>query len=62
MTDIDIMPQDIQSEEKDDLISVMEIVTLFLKHWKWIVLGLLVALAVAFVYLRYTTPVYKVSK
>ena len=43
------------------MISVMEIATLFIKHWKWILLGLLVALAVAFVYLRYTTPVYKVS-
>ena len=53
--------QGMQGEEKEDLISVMEIVTLFIKHWKWIILGLLVALAVAFVYLRYTTPVYKVS-
>ena len=43
------------------MISVMEIATLFIKHWKWILLGLLVALAVAFVYLRYKTPVYKVS-
>lgn len=50
-----------QGEEKEDLISVMEIATLFIKHWKWILLGLLVALAVAFVYLRYKTPVYKVS-
>lgn len=53
--------QGMQDEEKDDLISVMEIATLFIKHWKWIILGLLVALAVAFVYLRYATPVYKVS-
>jgi len=43
------------------LISVMEIATLFIKHWKWILLGLLVALAAAFVYLRYTTPVYEVA-
>ena len=43
------------------MISVMEIATLFIKHWKWILLGLLVALAAAFVYLRYTTPVYKVA-
>jgi capsular exopolysaccharide synthesis family protein len=53
--------QGMQGEEKEDLISVMEIATLFIKHWKWIVLGLLLALAVAFVYLRYTTPVYKVA-
>nr|HPR20938.1 polysaccharide biosynthesis tyrosine autokinase [Proteiniphilum sp.] len=53
--------QGMQGEEKEDLISVMEIATLFIKHWKWILLGLLVALAVAFVYLRYTTPVYEVA-
>ena len=39
----------------------MEIASLFLKHWKWIVLGLIVALMVAFLYLRYTTPVYNVE-
>lgn len=61
MTDTNTNMQGMQGEEKEDLISVMEIVTLFIKHWKWILFGLLVALAVAFVYLRYTTPVYKVS-
>ncbi len=43
------------------MISVMEIATLFIKHWKWIFFGLLVTLAAAVLYLRYTTPVYKVS-
>jgi len=61
MTDTNTNMQGMQGEEKEDLISVMEIATLFIKHWKWILLGLLVALAAAFVYLRYTTPVYKVS-
>ncbi|QRX64168.1 polysaccharide biosynthesis tyrosine autokinase [Dysgonomonadaceae bacterium zrk40] len=61
MTDNNTQLQGMQGEEKEDLISVMEIATLFIKHWKWIVLGLLVALAAAFVYLRYTTPVYKVA-
>jgi len=56
-----IQMQGMQGEEKEDLISVMEIATLFIKHWKWILLGLLVALAAAFVYLRYTTPVYEVA-
>ena len=61
MTDTNTNMQGMQGEEKEDLISVMEIATLFIKHWKWILLGLLVALAAAFVYLRYTTPVYKVA-
>ena len=39
----------------------MEVASLFLKHWKWIALGLIVALMVAFLYLRYTTPVYNVT-
>jgi capsular exopolysaccharide synthesis family protein len=43
------------------MISVMEVASLFLKHWKWIALGLIVALMVAFLYLRYTTPVYNVT-
>ena len=50
-----------QGEEKEEFISVMEIATLFIKHWKWILLGLIVALMVAFLYLRYTTPVYNVT-
>ena len=61
MTDTNTNMQGMQGEEKEDLISVMEIATLFIKHWKWILLGLLVALAAAFVYLRYTTPVYEVA-
>ena len=61
MTDTNTTPQGMQGEEKEDLISVMEIVTLFIKHWKWILLGLIVALMVAFLYLRYTTPVYNVE-
>src|SRR5690606_6824437 len=61
MTDINTNMQGMQGEEKEDMISVMEIVTLFIKHWKWIFFGLIIALAVAFVYLRYTTPVYKVG-
>jgi len=43
------------------MISIMEVASLFLKHWKWILLGLIVALMVAFLYLRYTTPVYNVT-
>jgi len=61
MTDINTTTQGMQGEEKEEMISVMEIASLFLKHWKWIVLGLIVALMVAFLYLRYTTPVYNVE-
>src|SRR4051812_48305789 len=30
-------------------------------NWYWVLLSLIVALAVAFTYLRYTTPVYAVN-
>lgn len=32
-----------------------------LKHWRWFIVSALTCLAIAFVYLRYTTPVYNVS-
>lgn len=32
-----------------------------LKHWRWFVASVLACLIIAFIYLRYTTPVYNVS-
>lgn len=49
------------TEEKDDLISVMEVVGKFIRHWKWFVLSLIVILTVTSIYLRYSTPVYSIS-
>ena len=50
---------DTQQEENE--ISLMEIVFKYLKYWKWFVASLLVAVMVAFVYFRYTVPVYNVT-
>jgi uncharacterized protein involved in exopolysaccharide biosynthesis len=50
-----------KEENEESTISIMEIIGLFIKHWKWFVLGLIVALGLAFIYLRYTTPVYEVT-
>src|SRR5690554_4487584 len=61
MNEIQTATQGMQGDEKEEMISVMEVASLFLKHWKWIALGLIVALMVAFLYLRYTTPVYNVT-
>lgn len=33
-----------KNEEKEDMVSVMELVSLFLRHWGWIVLGIVLAL------------------
>ncbi len=48
-------------ERGDETISIMEILLRFLRYWKWFVLGVVAALIILFVYLRYTTPVYKIS-
>lgn len=50
-----------RSENNEDTVSIMEIVFRFVRYWKWFVLGTAVALFIAFVYLRYTTPVYNVT-
>lgn len=61
MTDINTNMQGMQGEEKEELISLMEVASLFIKHWKWIAIGLLVALTGAAIYLRFATPIYRVS-
>ncbi len=48
-------------ENKEETISIMEIVMRYARYWKWFLFGILIALAVAFVYLRYTTPIYEVN-
>src|SRR5690554_6584790 len=50
-----------KDESGEETISIMEILLRFVRYWKWFVLGIAVALFVVFVYLRYTTPVYRVS-
>src|SRR5690554_1082319 len=47
--------------ENSESISLLEIVLRFARYWKWFVLGIVLALAGVFLYLRYTTPVYNVS-
>lgn len=39
--------------------NIKEEVEKYLKHWKWFVLGLFLALLSAFLYLRYSIPQYK---
>ena len=35
--------------------------SLYSKQWKWFLLSVMIGLGVAFIYLRYTTPVYEAS-
>lgn len=51
---------DIQAEaEEKSSFNLKSILTMLLLNWKWFVLSLLVFIALAMVYLRYTTPVYQ---
>jgi tyrosine-protein kinase Etk/Wzc len=47
--------------ENSESISLLEIVLRFARYWKWFVLGIVLALAGVFLYLRYTTPVYNIT-
>ena len=45
----------------DETINIRAEIEKYLIHWKWFVLGVFVALFVAFLNLRYSTPQYKAS-
>lgn len=47
--------------KEEEGIDFHALISIFLMHWKWFVASVIICLAVAFVYLRYTTPVYKVT-
>lgn len=48
-------------EYQEEDIQLRAVLEKYLIHWKWFVLGALLCLAAAFVYLRYTTPQYQAS-
>ena len=43
---------------QEETINIREEVEKYLFYWKWFVLTAIIALSLAFVYLRYTTPIY----
>lgn len=56
-------PVDVLSSknEEENESSLVEIFWKYIRYWKWIVLGVAVALLVAGIYLYFATPVYKVT-
>ena len=48
-------------EADENEISILEILFRYLKYWKWFVASILLAVVIAFVYFRYTVPVYNVT-
>ena len=51
----------IDNQPEENEVSILEILFRYLKYWKWFVVSVVLALAVVFVYLRYTVPVYNVT-
>ncbi len=50
------------NDEQDELtIDYRTLLHKCLKHWRWFVASVLACLIIAFIYLRYTTPVYNVT-
>lgn len=50
------------NDEQDELtIDYRALLQKCLKHWRWFAASVLACLIIAFIYLRYTTPVYNVS-
>ena len=50
------------NNEQDELtINYRAFLQKCIKHWRWFAASVLACLIIAFIYLRYTTPVYNVS-
>ena len=48
-------------DENQDNINLKEIIEKYSYHWKWFLLGIILAVGCAFIYLRYTPNQYQVS-
>lgn len=45
-------------EEESSLINIENILSIFILNWKWFILSIIIFMSGAYVYLRYTVPVY----
>lgn len=52
---------DSYSKEEEEGIDFQKLLMIFLMNWKWFALSVVICMACAFVYLRYATPLYKVT-
>ena len=52
---------DSYSKEEEEGIDFQKLLMIFLINWKWCVLSVIVCMAGAFVYLRYATPLYRIT-
>src|ERR1700733_3824013 len=47
--------------EEEQQVNIREILFKYLRHWKWFVLSLIVFLALGFIYIKITTPLYQIE-
>ncbi|MCH5168068.1 MAG: polysaccharide biosynthesis tyrosine autokinase [Prevotellaceae bacterium] len=50
--------EDLQREEESNIFSLANLWTIVVLNWQWILLSTFIALGLAFIYLRYASPVY----
>ena len=50
--------EELQKEEESSVFSLANLWTIVVLNWQWILLSTFIALSLAFLYLRYTSPVY----
>lgn len=55
------MENNMLNENPEQDFQIRAIVDQYLSHWKWFVLGVLISLFIAYLYLRYTIPQYRAS-
>lgn len=50
------------TEEEQSSINFKTIYTIFILNWKWFLLSVFICLSIAFIYLRYKTPIYSTTE
>ena len=53
------VPDSVQEQEEKSSFDFQAIYTTLILNWKWFVLSLIICIGAAFIYLRYTPPVYQ---
>ena len=53
--------ESINTQESGDTINIREELEKYLIHWKWFLVGVVLSISLAFIYLRYTIPQYKAT-
>ena len=56
-----VFDQENKEEKGNSLLNLQALTTSLFLNWKWIVFSVLICLGLAQAYLRYTTPIYRVS-